>query len=639
MEASDGVFKKELLNARKELEEKAKREWQPARDLEGYAVSTVPYLTSRPPAPEPSSEPVPSEKQGWLFMRTLTGKPTRTLWLRRWFFVHNGIFGWLVQGYKGGAMEESEKIGVLLCNIKPAFHEDRRFCFEVKTKDTTVLLQAETQTELMGWLAVFEQSKRTSVERATSTSGSQAFSIIPPSAPIPPQEPAYITKTPDGNMTSSAVSSVQTKDHTLGPLHIPRHLYVHRGNDESEFALNHSLTMPASVSAGAARPTSFDTVNDGCGKIVQKLKPERSLSPAPAGTTPTPGTLIAGAGISALISASHNALPFHPSGDTTRFADSSTSLAPNTLVNTPAPVMLSKAAAVTTGGRGNKTDLLKGHRRAQSLDTDIGMHPRITRTTSSRATENYPSTYPTELRAQDIHFRTLFPCTDEIVLLVFRATWSASPTQDLPGRCYVTAQNIYFYSHYLGLVFTSAIPLMHITEIKASPGKDCDYIFLHLHPDADDEDSILEGLCGDEERVMVKIYLEPVRLLQRRLLLLVKNANEEANGSGRAEMGIAELVRQLVGLEREGEERGADTESWEDVGMDGEVAVRKRVVCGGEGSGGGEIPKESGERSSFGKVSMRGIGGKGMWMVFLLLGTLVDVGELQIPAFCVSSVV
>lgn len=622
MEASDGVFKKELLNARKELEERAKREWQPARDLEEYAVSTVPYLTSRPPAPEPSSEPVPSEKQGWLFMRTLASKPTRTLWLRRWFFVHNGIFGWLVQGYKGGAMEESEKIGVLLCNIKPAFNEDRRFCFEVKTKDTTVLLQAETQTELMSWLAVFEQAKRTAVERATGTSGSQAFSIIPPSAPIPPQEPAYITKTPDGSTASSAVSSTQLKDHTLGPLHISRHLYVHRGNDDSEFALNHSLTMPVSASTGATRSALFDATNDGCGtKTMQKLKPERSLSPAPAGTTSTPGTPITGAGISALISASHNALPFHPSGDTTRFADSSTSLAPNTLVNTPAPVMLSKAAAVTTSS-GDNRGLLKGHRKTQSLDTDIGMHPRAAYTTSCRAAEDYPPTYPTELRAQDIHFRTLFPSTDEIVLLVFRATWSASPTQDLPGRCFVTARNIYFYSHYLGLVFTSVIHLIHITEIKASPGKDCDYIFLHLHPDVDDDESILEGLCEDEERVVVKIYLEPVRLLQRRLLLLVKNANEEANEEanegGHMGMGIAELVRRLVGLEREGEERGADTESWEDVGMDGEVAARRRAVSGGEGSGGGEVPKESGDKSSFGKVTMRGIDGRGMWMALFV---------------------
>lgn len=599
MEASESVFRRELVSARKELEERARKEWQPARDLEEYAVSTVPYLTSRPAVPEPTSEPAPSEKQGWLFMRTLTGKPTRTMWLRRWFFVHNGIFGWLVQGYKGGAMEESEKIGVLLCNIKPAFHEDRRFCFEVKTKDTTVLLQAETQAELTQWLAVFEQAKRTAVESTTSTSSTQAFSIIPPSAPIPPAEPAYITKTPDSSTASSALSSAQMKDHTLGPLHISRHLHVHRGNDD-DFTLNHALTMPVSAAAGAPRPTSLDIAGDSSPtasgareKIAQKLKPERSLSPAPAGNvTPTTGAPVTGAGISALISASHNALPFHPSGDTTRFAESGTSLAPNTLANTPAPVMLSKAAAVTTGGGDAGEEVLRRHRKTQSLDTDIGMHPRVGRVGAGRMVEEYPAGYPAELRAQDIHFRTLFPgrAGGEIVLLVFRATWSATPTQDLPGRCYVTAHNIYFYSHYLGLVFTSVIPLIHITEIKASPGKDCDFIFLHLHPDPDEEESILED-NGEEERVVVKIYLEPVRLLQRRLLLLVKNAN---NGG----MGLPEMVRRLVGLEREDEERGADTESWEDVGR--EIGV--------EGVGD--------EKLSFGKVTQRGVDGRGTWSLF-----------------------
>lgn len=436
MEASESVFRRELVSARKELEEKAKREWQPARDLEEYAVSTVPYLTPRPTVLEPTSQPVPSEKQGWLFMRTLTGKPTRTTWLRRWFFVHNGIFGWLVQGYRGGAMEESEKIGVLLCNIKPAFNEDRRFCFEVKTKDTTILLQAETQAELTQWLAVFEQAKRTAVESTTSASSTQAFSIIPPSAPIPPAEPAYITKTPDGSTASSALSSAQMKDHTLGPLHISRHLHVHRGSNDEDFVLNHALTMPVSASAGSTRPTSLDIVGDSPTtsgtreKIAQKLKPERSLSPAPAGNTPiTAGTPIAGAGISALISASHNALPFHPSGDTTRFAESGTSLAPNTLVNTPAPVMLSKAAAVTTGGGDKGDEILRGHRKTQSLDTDIGMHPRVGRGNGGKVIEDYPIGYPAELKAQDIHFRTLFPGrgSGEIVLLGILYAYSAFP--------------------------------------------------------------------------------------------------------------------------------------------------------------------------------------------------------------------
>lgn len=591
MEASDQMFRKELVSARKELEEKAKRDWQPARDLEEYAVSTVPYLTSRPNVPEEKEgEKTPSVKQGWLFMRVIAGKPgARTSWIRRWFFVKDGVFGWLVQGFKDGAMEESEKIGVLLCNIKPAFQEERRFCFEVKTKDTTVLLQAETQVELMQWLAVFEQAKRTAVENATSTSNTQAFSIIPPSAVIPPAEPAYITKGHDGTMASAAVST--SKDsHTLGALHLPRHLHVRR-NDDDDMRLVAASTMPAEtvtratsidISSADATPIPSNTRE----KIAQKLdigrKPgtnDRSLSPSPSPATPLQP--ITGAGFSALISASHNALPFHPSGDTTRFGDTTTTLAPTTLVNTPAPVMLSKAAAVTSGPSmqpPHAADLFKGHRKTQSLDTDIGLsHAHGGTSAGPPAEGTYPPSYPTELVAQDSHLRTLFPTlrgAGEIVLLVFRATWTASATQDIPGRCYVTSRRIYFYSHYQGLVFTSVVSLAHITGVTAAPGRDCDHLFLHLHPDPDDRQSVLED-TGEDERVAVRVYLEPVRLLQRRLLFLIKARHAELEGGDK--VSNAEALQELLRLEKAGEEeehRGADTESWEDLGEVAEAPYR-----------------------------------------------------------------
>lgn len=86
-----------------------------------------------------------AEKQGWLFLRTMTGRPARTVWSRRWFFVKSGIFGWLIQGTRSGGVEESDRTGVLLCSVRPAFQEERRFCLEVKTKDQSIILQAETQ--------------------------------------------------------------------------------------------------------------------------------------------------------------------------------------------------------------------------------------------------------------------------------------------------------------------------------------------------------------------------------------------------------------------------------------------------------------------------------------------------------------
>jgi hypothetical protein len=227
-------------------------------------------------------------------------------------------------------------------------------------------------------------------------------------------------------------------------------------------------------------------------------------------------------------------------------------------------------------------DLFKGHRKTQSLDTDIGLSHAHGGSGAAPLEGTYPPSYPTELVAQDAHFRTLFPMRggDEIVLLVFRATWTASATQELPGRCYVTAKRVYFYSHYLGLVFTSVVSLTHITEVTASPGRDCDHLFLHLHPDPDDKESVLED-TGEDERVVVKVFLEPVRLLQRRLLFLVKARHEEAEGGDK--LGNAEALTALLKLEKEEEEehRGADTESWEDLGEEKvETHVTQRGIDG-----------------------------------------------------------
>ncbi|PWW73380.1 hypothetical protein C7212DRAFT_300956 [Tuber magnatum] len=567
MEQSDKVFRKELLMARKELEEKVKRELHPARELEEYASSTVPYLSSKGPGIAPEGENISSEKQGWLFMRTLTGKPTRSLWIRRWFFVREGIFGWLMQGYKGGAMEESEKIGVLLCNIKPAFQEERRFCFEVKTKDTTILLQSETQAELTSWLAVFEQAKRTAVESASSTASTQAFSIIPPSAPVLVTEPAYIKG--------------------------------HDGNNDEGSGIDRSLTMPLNALGNASRGTSFDiSRNDNSTpvasgareKIAQKLDIHRKtgfgernqpLIVPPA--SPSNNNSSSGVGVSALISASHNALPFHPPVSPPadgKFADGPTSLAPTTLASTPAPVTLSKVAMVTSGQEPINDDFgAKGHRKTQSLDATVGPLSSGRGDSPPGGKEEYPSGYPPELRAQGSHFRALFPGRrpGEVVLLVFRATWSPNDTQEFPGRCYVTVDNVYFYSHYLGLVFTSVIPLTSITEVKAAPGKDCDYLFLHLDPE---DEAVGVDQEGHEPHITVKIFLEPVRLLQRRLLFLVKNANTSSEDEP-PKLPARKVLERLIALEREVEERtGTDTESWEDVGfvdVHDELERRKRT--------------------------------------------------------------
>jgi hypothetical protein len=576
VEASEPLFRMQLLTARKELESRTRRDHHPGRELEEYAVSTVPYLSSRPTigAPMIEGEETPSEKQGWLFMRNMTGKPTRTVWIRRWFFVKAGIFGWLVQGYRSGGAEESEKVGVLLCNIKPAVQEDRRFCFEVKTKDTTILLQTETQADLTTWLAVFEQAKRTAVESSSISSSSQAFSILPPSAPAPPSEPAYVTKGHEGNTMMSAD----------GSSHISRHFRRegrHGSDEDGILSIERSATLGPFASGSYSRAASMDVARGDTPMLqpsgtfdrlghrldVHRKIPssvERAMSPiSPGGGS---------AGISALIAASHTALPFQVhDGPKSPHSEhyKSTTLAPNTLVGTPSPVNLATAATVTSGSgiTSGGMDILrqpgvKGHRKTLSLNEENG-HGKDG---PSEYTE-YPLHYPLELRIQDEHLKMLFPGPrSDILLLVFRAVWSPGSTQELPGRCFVTERNIYFYSHHLGLVFTTIIPFSTLKEVKAAPEKDCDYLFLHLEPE--------KGAVDTGSQVTIKTFLEPLRLLQRRLHLLVKSAH---NGKDHP-VSTQELLSKLSEMEFEAEKKSMDEESWEDVGLfaDGNGDMGKR---------------------------------------------------------------
>ncbi|KAI9803728.1 MAG: SNF1-interacting protein [Piccolia ochrophora] len=382
MEVGEKMFKKELQGAGRLLEETATSTSRPSRELDDYAVSSTPYMGSKGPSTlalqtNPKTGPVRAEKQSWLFLRTLTGKPTRTVWIRRWFFVKNGIFGWLVQGSRTGGVEESDRIGVLLCNVKPAFQEERRFCFEVKTKDNTILLQAETHSELTDWIETFENAKRKALEDTSNSDdpsgGLQgkeaAFAISPPSAP---------------EFAAKPVDS-----------------HGHHGSDDLQIGIfdrSSTLPVPELDSAGSlVNRSSFDVTatrrltgdregegsRDHAARIIQKLDLHRKsnaspqLSGSPAATTPTAAFGGSGGGIASLISSSHNILPVYstpaggqaglssshdkPSAEVTLASVAAagaardvpfTSLAPSTLANPPAPTNLSKTAVVVSGERG-----------------------------------------------------------------------------------------------------------------------------------------------------------------------------------------------------------------------------------------------------------------------------------------------
>lgn len=602
MEASEGVFRSELYAARRELGEITMEGFKPSRELDDYGTSTVPFLGSRGPLNlRLKDDAVISEKQGWLFLRTMTGKPVRYAWTRRWYYCRDGVFGWLVPGTQG--VLQGDEIGVLLCNARPAVGEERRFCFEVKTKNQSMMLQAETQRELMEWLEVFEVTKKKAFEtsamgsdnRSASDGTDPAFLISPPSAP------EFSANAAENPLGAAAEESGPGFERTA-TLHAPGQDTHLGGKQNIDVSNGGSLGRRSFSALGRDLAREDDeSRRDHAARIIQRLDLHRksgfgSVEPGPASPA-NPGS-----GIASLISASHNLLPAHPgtqlSVNTPKLPKGYVpslemppgSLAPLTLAKPPATTNLSRTAVLVTAERraasGSKklpTSVIANYWGSNiwaqtytpqqpvlpRLDDDdpIGVvMPEGSQTTLTSAASEMqvdrplPANYPAELKPQNAQFRLLFPNAPpgENLVLVFRAAWSSSRERDSPqealagdGRIYVTLDNMYFYSQQMGLVTAYSISLDIITEVTAAAGKDCDFIFLHLGQDTNDT---------GYTRITVKIFLDDLQLLLTRLNLLVDNLQAEEP------MGTEDIISALIAVEREEFDRPSPAaESWEEV--------------------------------------------------------------------------
>ncbi|KAI8634533.1 hypothetical protein F5Y19DRAFT_461275 [Xylariaceae sp. FL1651] len=624
MELTETIFKRELQMARRDIGENTLVTFKPSREIDDYSASTVPFLGSRGPmnVSTQGKTAAITEKQGWLFLRTIYGKPSRTSWIRRWYYCRDGIFGWLVNGPQG--VLQGDEIGVLLCNAKPAVQEERRFCFEVKTKNQTLLLQAETQAQLMEWLEIFEVAKKRAFEASVGRDTSSlpggvdpAFSITPPSLP------EFSAKSFDTQIDEAA--GVER----VGTLPVPGP----DGGLVTRSSFDVTVAPPKRSTTSLAREEG-ESGREHAARIMQKLDLHRKAtftSGADIMAMPSPGPA---GGIASLISASHGLLPGYPVPTINQVVNSKPqqeqlalgpeskpgSLAPATLAKPPAATVLSRTAVAYSGERAltanptqlmptaimanywgsnawgqehsvriSHTDLasddpfgpnspsikmttlgdneaLKSpsvvslHKKAISMDAKLNV-PKIVQTSPDKPVqESFPPNYPIELKTNSAQFRLLFPSVpqDEKLVLVFRASWSSTsePDKTMPqmagnGRIYVTSDNMYFYGHQMGLVVAYTINLDTITEVTAAPGRDCDFIFLHLNQDADDV---------NYTRITIKTFLEDLDLLHARLNLLIDDLQAEEP------MDVPEIIRALINMEKEDvERRSPSADSWEEV--------------------------------------------------------------------------
>lgn len=609
MENSERYSLKELLAARKQIEEAAETAARPSRELEDYSISTVPYLGQGISLKSKDDKPFKPEKQGWVYLKTITGKPSRTVWIRRWAFLKNGIFGCLVQSSRTGGVEETERIGVLLCSIRPAFQEERRFCFEVKTKKNAITMQAEHQQDLIDWIGAFEAAKQKALENPASSFAGKpavqdpAFSISHPPAP------EFAASESSEFLTSGSSDDPSSADRSP-MLSLPdRDGVVYRTS--GDFTSSRRSTGP-----DAEAPHGRDHAS----RIIQKLDIHRKSN---AASPQSPATINSGSGIAGLISASHSLLPYSPglmpgrseeTDESKARDDPANTLAPSTLATPPAPTSMSKVAVFVSNERGIGVGLAdstggmpsgmmanlwgsanwgfvntfqrdgirlaktsddekvespitdskdteaatpggySGPRHRQTVSLDGGDSTKI-RSLVGGVSHEYPSFYPARLRIQDAQFRLLFPNVkrEESLVMVFRATWNPNDHQEFPGRAFVTTRNIYFYSHHFGLVLTMFAPLNGISEVTAASGRDCDFLFLHNIPYPGDDST---------HRVTVKTFLEPLRLLQKRLNYLIKAA---ATGEP---SDLESIFKALVKMETDAIARSASMESWEEVSLD-----------------------------------------------------------------------
>ena len=627
LENGEKMFRRELQTARKQIEENAEMARRPSRNVEDYNVASSSAIgVKRPLTNQEASVKRQAEKQGWLGLRTVIGKPARIAWLRRWFYVKNGVFGCFVQGSRSGGVEEGEKVGVLLCGVKIAVLEDRRHCFEVKTKDTTTILQAETQHELLDWMEAFETAQKKALEE-TSTIGSSvlaaprasdaAFAILPPSAP------EFTASAADLGLKHSDEASSTTLDRTV-TLPIP-------GSEPNPNPANKCSFDFSSHRGSTSSDREGESGRDHVLRTLQKMDlPRKSTSGPQMGTIPaspianSPSVSGGASGIASRASTSYDAVPqgsgiilqtssnINPTSRPRSFIQlrdlPASTLAPSTLINPPTPTNLSGVAVMVTGemvishgqidvtdgyftvvmanmwGSSNCSylDKLRDQKESPSSAPGIGAGDTYTAKNDNSLTvsrspspthkrsnsendrgalkqstnlqQEYPAFYPLQLRPHEAQFRLLVPHArqDESLVLVFRASWNVNDTREFPGRVYATAKKFYFYSNHLGLVLISEISLDLVSEVTAAPGRDCDFVFIHLKVGYDG---------AGPTRITIKTFLEPLNLLRRRLNFLVRNCKTD---QGR---DLESVLKSLIKMEHDDSVSSGSLESWEDVSV------------------------------------------------------------------------
>lgn len=488
-------FIKQLFSSGKEIEHQAIQRFQPSRDLNEYTPQQSSLTRFVPDNTEGRSSH--DEKHGWVFVKSVS--KTRVTWVRRWIFVKNCMFGWLNISPSKTFVQESDKVGVLLCHVTPIPSEDRRFCFEIKTKDLTFVVQAETRAELLSWLQVFEDSKRLAVNSEKTSNIDFAFQRISP---------------PLSEFASTANSSVDIELHDKA-LESPTSPQQVEFSNRSLFSDDITNSLREIMTAGESLT--------GHEKQQNKVN---FITIGPFGSSLVSSPLI------------NSPMPTSKSLE---------AILANSLINT-----MTLPTAVTANYWGSINWIVYKEGKSQESiphlesthDQDISLSDSVPGASNSMKEtkksnahlfiNRYPDYYPLDLRSQDAQLRALFQFLIEDnekdrVVLAFRCLAKPNSQYEVTCRVFVTPTHMCLYSHSAGFTVTAISSLKNIISIESRQALNCDTLYF----------------ISPRGTTTCRVFLDSGRLLQKRLLLLVDNAHASKP------LGLEELIVKLKSIGHE----------------------------------------------------------------------------------------
>lgn len=514
MQKNHKPLSKEIEKVAKELEHEAIEKAAPSRDVNSYSVqnSTIPHFVPGPLEKEKSD--ASNGKHGWLFVKSSSNKGVRQIWVRRWVFIKSGMFGWLNVSPSRTFVQETDKIGVLLCHVTPIASEDRRFCFEIKTKDTVLFLQAETLEEMRSWLQAFEDAKHLAIESDKKSSISYAFQRFPPMI---------------SEFSSTAGTSV-------------------------DFELTSQPTLPSDSQISPNIPSLGSSISlyktpDASNLQALMIAGESLTNPSTKGVTGKVSFSSVG--------------PF------------GTSLAPCPLINTPMPTSMSQEAilsnsivsssviptAITANYWGSFNWAVHQDQSAMIEDRMPPVIENVSRESSiiHLSLDRYPSYYPSELQAQDAQLHAIFQTSigdalEDKTVLVFRCLFQVSAKKLIPARVYVTPNTVYIYSHCLGVTATKIIPMSSMVSIEGRSGLRQDTLFM----------------ITSEFTATCQIFLDSRRVLQKRIQFLIDNYHSDKPLDLE---GIIEQLKSLSGDQKDDQWYDEEDESDSNQGKSDQVEM------------------------------------------------------------------